>query len=444
MAKLSHHYIREILQTRCNVVSEDRLLVAVSGGADSMALLHLLHATGRELEVAHCNFLLRDSESDGDMQLVKDYCAQLDITLHVKRFETEAYAEENKVSIEMAARDLRYEWFNDLLEQQGLNAIVTGHHGHDSIETFFLNLVRGAGVKGLSGMSFRNDNIIRPLLECSSDEVQEYCKVKQIPYREDSSNSDTKFLRNKIRHEVIPVLESINPSFFKTMLNNMSHIKEAEQLLENEVDRFRNEILVEEHGKVLIPISKLELFPQKQSILFEVLRPYGFNTTVVDDLVAHLDGISGKQFFSETHRLIKDRHNLLVVKRENIDVDHFWLDEGETQSPLSIGVKLYDIPEDFKFSKDNNLVQLDADTIELPLLVRKWKQGDSFMPLGMSKFKKVSDFFIDNKFSLLEKEEAWLIVSGEDIIWIAGHRIDDRVKTTKRTKRILELKLANV
>lgn len=444
MSKLSQAYISQVLASQCELEMNDRLLVAVSGGADSMALLHLLHSVGRQLEVAHCNFQLRDDESEGDMQLVKDFCNKLSIVFHHKRFDTSQHAKYNKVSIEMAARELRYEWFQELLNSRGLDFILTGHHGNDSIETFFLNLLRGTGVRGLSGIQFRNKGIIRPLLEISQDDILTYCQLHSIPYREDSSNSDTKFLRNKIRHEIIPVFESMNPSFYKTMLNNMSHLQEAEQLLNYELERFRTEVLVDEHDKVLIPISKLELFPQKQTILFEVLRPYGFNTSVVNDVIEHLNGLSGKQFFSDTHRLIKDRHNLLVVRKEEVGVDHFWLEEGSIVSPVAMEVIVYDVPEDFKYSTDRRIAQLDADLIELPLLVRKWKQGDAFMPLGMNNFKKVSDFFIDNKFSIAEKESTWLVISGEDIIWIAGHRIDDRVKTTKRTRRILELKLGSL
>nr|WP_321408882.1 tRNA lysidine(34) synthetase TilS [uncultured Carboxylicivirga sp.] len=441
MTELTPQNVLKILHDKCGFKTNEAILVAVSGGSDSMALLHLL--TNRRINIcaAHCNFNLRGEESDGDQLLVENYCQENDIELHSKSFNTIEYARDHKLSIEMAARELRYEWFNQLLEQQQLAALVTGHHGNDSIETFFLNLVRGTGVKGLSGIQYKNGKVLRPLLDFSSQQIEEYCNIHQIPFRYDSSNSDVKYLRNKIRHEVIPFLEQMNPSFFSTMLNNMEHIHEAELLLEEVVEQFRDEVLVDEHDKVLIPISKLNLYAQKKTILFEILRPYGFNASVTDDVVQHLDGLSGKQFFSETHRLIKDRHNLLIMPREEVITDHFWLEEEQILSPVKVEAKIYPKPADFSFSKDSNLIHLDADLVDLPLLFRKWQEGDRFMPLGMTQFKKVSDFFIDNKFSIADKEQTWLAISGEDIVWIAGHRIDDRFKITNRTKIVLEVKL---
>ncbi|MCU4175005.1 tRNA lysidine(34) synthetase TilS [Carboxylicivirga sp. N1Y90] len=433
--------VAQVLREKCLVSTQDSLLVAVSGGADSMALLSLLSKQNWHIEAAHCNFQLREEESEGDAELVRSFCDNLGIRLHTKRFSTEAYAGQNKISIEMAARDLRYSWFNQLLSDHGLDFIISGHHGNDNIETFFLNLIRGTGVKGLTGMAYKNDKVLRPLLGYSQDDILIYCKENQIPYRDDSSNTDTKYLRNKIRHELIPVIETINPSFFKTMQNNMMHLNEAEMLLKHVVEEFRDEVLVDEHDQIIIPISKLQLYAEKRTILFEVLRPYGFNTTVVDEVLEHLDGLSGKQFFSDTHRLIKDRHNLLVLEKKDIEVDHFWVEEGLTLNPIKLLVSAYEKTPDFAFSKTNDQVHFDADTIELPLLVRRWQHGDEFMPLGMKGFKKLSDFFIDNKFSLADKENAWIMISGEDIIWVLGHRIDERFKTTKRTKRILEFKL---
>ncbi len=441
MLDLTPRNVQKILEGKCGLSLHQPILVAVSGGADSMVLIHLLKNRRINISVAHCNFNLRGEESDGDQRLVEEYCEQHEVKLYVKSFDTNHYAKENKVSIEMAARELRYGWFNKLIDEYQFEALLTGHHGNDSIETFFLNLVRGTGVKGLSGIQYRNGNILRPLLDFSRQQIEEYCHQNKISFRYDSSNSDVQYLRNKIRHEVIPVLEQMNPSFFNTMLHNMEHLQEAEMLLQEVVERFKAEVLVDEHEKVLIPISKLNMYAEKKTILFEVLRPYGFNASVVDDVVYHLDGISGKQFFSETHRLIKDRHNLLVMPIEEISVDHFWLEEGRTDLPVKVEAKIYKKPADFSFSTNPRLIHLDADLVDLPLLFRKWQEGDRFMPLGMSQYKKVSDFFIDNKFSLADKEQTWIAVSGEDIVWIAGHRIDDRFKITTRTKLILEIKL---
>jgi tRNA(Ile)-lysidine synthase len=441
MKQLDSNQVQTILREKCCIQPSDKLLVAVSGGADSMALLHLMHQLDYNVDAAHCNFCLRGEESDTDQQLVEKFCQQLDISCRVIAFETEKYASEHKVSIEMAARELRYEWFEQLRKEYGYAAILTGHHGDDSIETFFLNLVRGTGIKGLSGIASLNGFIARPFLDFSRACIEKYCQNHDVPFRHDASNDDTKYLRNKIRHEIIPVLTSINPSFFDTMQSNLAHLKDVEGLLELEVKRFKEQVMVDEHGKVIIPISKLEDFPQYASILFEVLRPYGFNTSIVEDVCRHLQGGSGKQFFSDQYRLIKDRHNLLVVAKEEQGVDHFWVEEGATDAALHLEVKIYERPKDFQFSKDSRLVHLDADLVDTPLLVRKWKQGDAFMPLGMKNFKKISDFFIDQKFSLTDKEEVWLMISGEEIVWIVGHRLDDRFKVTNRTRNILEVVL---
>ncbi|MBK3515856.1 tRNA lysidine(34) synthetase TilS [Carboxylicivirga marina] len=441
MDKLSFKNIQHVLESKCHIASEDKLLVAVSGGADSMALLNLLIEGGYKLIAAHCNFQLRGSDSDSDEQLVKGFCNSKNVKLVTTVFQTNAYAREKKISIEMAARELRYNWFSSLLDEHNLDAIVTGHHGNDSIETFFLNLVRGTGLRGLSGISYRNGNIIRPLLDYPRASVETYCEVNKIAYCHDESNDDTKFIRNKIRHDIVPVLESINPVFFDTMQSNLAHLKDAELMLKSEVERFQETDVVDEDDKVIIPISKLENYPHYSSLLFEVLRPYGFNSAVVAEVIDHLHGLSGKQFFSDSYRLIKDRHNLLVLPIEEVGVQHFWVEEGDNHEEVSMIIQVYDKPKGFRFSRNAGLIHLDADLVDLPLLVRKWKKADSFMPLGMTGFKKLSDFFIDEKYSLKDKEDAWLMESGEDIVWVLGRRIDDRFKVTNRTKRILEIEL---
>ncbi|MCT4647532.1 MAG: tRNA lysidine(34) synthetase TilS, partial [Carboxylicivirga sp.] len=411
------------------------------GGADSLAVLQLLQHAGYDIAAAHCNFRLRAEASDADEALVGEFCKDINIHLYKTSFDTKSFARANKLSIEMSARELRYNWFNDLLTANRFSAVVTGHHGNDSIETFFLNLVRGTGLKGLSGISYRNENVVRPLLDFSREEIETYCREQDIVYCHDASNDDCQFTRNKIRHEVIPVLQTINPSFFDTMQSNLGHLQDAERMLESEVQRFLDTDVVNEAGQVIIPISRLANYPHYASLLFEVLRPYGFNSAVVGEVIKHLHGESGKQFFTETHRLIKDRHNLLILPVEEIGVQHFWVEEGDQAEVCPMSVCVYTRPDNFQFSRDARLVHFDADLVELPLLVRKWKQGDAFMPLGMKGFKKISDFFIDQKYSLKDKEDAWLMISGEDIIWIVGKRLDDRFKVTNRTKRILEIAL---
>ncbi|WP_430809776.1 MULTISPECIES: tRNA lysidine(34) synthetase TilS [unclassified Carboxylicivirga] len=441
MQILDTEAIRKVMTARCGASSHDKLLVATSGGADSMALLNVLADAGYSVVAAHCNFQLRGQESDADEQLVTSFCQARAIPLHTRRFDTTGYASRYKVSIEMAARDLRYSWFDALMAEHGLDAVVTGHHGNDAIETFFLNLVRGTGVRGLSGIRYRHGKVLRPLLSCKRLVLERYCSEQQIAYRHDASNDDTKFMRNKIRHELIPVFEQMNPTFFETMQANLRHLNDAALLLESEVSRFIDTDVVVEDNKVMIPISRLDDYPHCASLLFEVLRPYGFNSAVVGEVVKQLHGRSGKQFFSSTHRLIKDRHNLLVLPIEDIGVQHFWLEEGTTKAALTMEVKVYEKPDDFRFSRQSTLIHLDADLLDFPLLVRKWKQGDAFVPLGMKGFKKLSDFFIDEKYSLKDKEDAWLLLSGEDIVWVLGKRIDERYKVSNRTRRIVEIAL---
>ncbi|WP_439183688.1 tRNA lysidine(34) synthetase TilS [Carboxylicivirga taeanensis] len=441
MPKLTQQLVQTVLDHNCHVSMGDKLLVAVSGGADSMALLHILQQGGYQLAAAHCNFQLRGEASDSDEQLVSDFCTANGIRLFKTTFATREHASANKISIEMAARELRYNWFNELLQEHNFSLVVTGHHGNDSIETFFLNLVRGTGVKGLTGISYRNKYVVRPLLAFARKQIEHYCLEHAISWCHDASNDDTRFIRNKIRHEVIPVLESINPSFFETMQANMQHLTDAEYMLEQEVERFIQTDVVNEAGTIIIPISKLKGYPHYASLLFEVLRPYGFNPVVVGEVLQHLDSSSGKQFFSASNRLIKDRHNLLVMPIEDLGVQHFWVEEGMTTHDLPMEIRIYDKPADFTFSRNPRLMHFDADLVDLPLLVRRWKQGDVFMPLGMKGFKKISDFFIDEKYSLKDKEEAWLMVSSEQIVCVPGKRLDERFKVMKRTKRILEIKL---
>jgi tRNA(Ile)-lysidine synthase len=429
------------LYENCGVKDDDRLLVAVSGGADSMALLELLVQCGLDVVVAHCNFHLRNEESDGDEHFVHDYCAKLQLPLHVKSFNTHDYAKEKGISIEMAARELRYEWFNGLAEEQNCKYIATGHHADDSIETFFLNLTRGTGIRGLTGIMPVSGNVIRPLLFASRHDVEHYCATHGIGYRTDSSNADTQFYRNRIRHEVIPALRKLNPSLQATMLQNMKRLRDLEALLDAEVERTRLEIVAEEDGKVLIPIRLLKEHPFQEAVVFELMRPFGFNQTVVANIIESLNGIPGRQFFSSTHRLIRDRYNLIVSPREESEDGLFFI-EGEDSHidfPFQASINVMERTPDYEFSKEPEVMHFDADLVDFPLTLRHWRDGDQFMPLGMNHFKKLSDFFIDEKFSLLQKESAWLILSGDDIIAIAGCRIDNRYKITSKTKTVLEI-----
>jgi len=443
---LSSSYVHKILGDKCGVTGYAKLLLTVSGGMDSMVMLDVMLDAGYYCEAAHCNFNLRGEESDGDALLVKKECEKRGVVLHVKSFDTKEYSAKNGISIEMAARELRYAWFHELLVQRGLDHMVTAHHGDDAIETFFLNLARGTGIKGLSGMRFVNGKVVRPFLNLSRKDVEEYAGKMNIEYRHDSSNDEVRYLRNKVRHEILPRFKEMNPSFFSTMTDNLKRLAEVEELLEAEVERFRESSVVEEHGKVLIPISRLEEHPQKSAVLYELLRPYGFSSGSIDDIINSLSGIPGKQFFSHTHRLIRDRFNLILFEIRETSDDEIYIDSDteELESPVHLKFRSFRKPDDHRFSTDPLVAQFDADTVDFPLVLRRWRQGDSFRPLGMTGFKKLSDFFVDLKLSLADKEEVWILQSGDDIMWIVGMRIDDRFKITNRTKNVLEIKCVDI
>ena len=438
---LTPAYIQRILEKECSVTLSSKLLLTVSGGMDSMAMLDVILKAGYECEAAHCNFNLRGEESDGDEKLVRDECERRGVKLHVKSFDTKKYASEHGISIEMAARDLRYEWFHSLLDECSLDVMVTAHHGDDAIETFFLNLTRGTGIRGLSGMEFAAGKVVRPMLELSRADIEDYAERNNIKYRHDSSNDEVKHLRNKVRHEIMPRFAEMNPAFFSTMKENLKHLAEVEELLEAEVKRFRDESVVEEHGRVLIPLMRVNEHPQKSAILYELLRPYGFNPATIGDIIKSISGIPGKQFYSPTHRLIRDRFNFILFENREVAEDEVYID-SETEyvdEPVHLELRTFVKREHYTFSTNPLVAHFDADTVDFPLILRRWRQGDMFRPLGMKGFKKLSDFFTDQKLSIVDKEEVWILQSGDDIIWVAGMRIDDRFKITNRTKNILEI-----
>ena len=438
---LTPAYIQRIFEKECSVAPSSKLLLTVSGGMDSMVMLDVISRAGYECEAAHCNFNLRGEESDGDEQLVREVCKRLGVKLHVKSFKTKEYAEANGISIEMAARDLRYEWFYSLLEKQDQDFMVTAHHGDDAVETFFLNLTRGTGIRGLSGMKYVTGKVVRPFLDLSRADIETYASKNDIRYRHDSTNDEVKYLRNKVRHEILPRFAEMNPSFFSTMKANLKRLAEVEELLEAEVKRFRDESVVEEHGRVLIPLMRVNEHPQKSAVLYEILRPYGFNPKTIGDIIKSISGIPGKQFYSPTHRLIRDRFNFILFENREVSDDEYFIDSetASMEEPVKLAFRVFEKPGDYTFSTNPLIAHFDADSVDFPLILRRWRQGDTFRPLGMKGFKKLSDFFTDQKLSIADKEEVWVLQSGDDIMWVAGMRIDDRFRITPRTKNILEI-----
>ena len=413
-------------------LKEDKLIVAISGGGDSVCLMHILLDLGYAFELAHCNFKLRDKESEGDKIFIQELAKKHNLILHIKEFDTKEYASKNKISIQMAARNLRYDWFKSLLVSENAKYILLGHHAQDAVETFFINLLRGSGIKGLLPILEKRINIVRPLINIHSSEIEDYLITKKIDYRNDSSNFSLKYLRNKIRHRVLPLLTSINPSIQKTILHEFKILEGVAEVYYQKIEEVKQELLHDEEGDIKINISKLLELSPLNNYLYELLNPYGFKT--IDSIAQALRSQSGKQFFSKTHKLLIDRKYIFISKMD-FNEDRLVLIKEETElikTPIHLS---FSITDNVELVQDLNIGKLDFSKLKFPLTLRKWRDGDKFMPLGMQRFKKLSDYFIDNKFSIFQKKRQWVLCSNKDIIWIVGDRIDNRYKLLPNTKK---------
>lgn len=423
---------------------DDRILLALSGGVDSVVLAELLLELGYTFSAAHCNFHLRGEESNRDAEFVIKWAERKKVKLFVQDFDTYAYMQEKGISLEMAARELRYSWFENLMQENQIDYLLTAHHADDSAETFFINLLRGTGIAGLHGILPKNGNIIRPLLFATRKSILDYAELKNIQFVEDSTNSETKFLRNKIRHRVIPMLKEISPDFDSIIRKNIERLRDTETIFRSAIEKVKDEIIIRENENIKISIAELQSLNPMGIYLYEILSDYGFNESVVNNVSMVLDAESGKRFYSKTHCLLKDREYLLIYP----------IEKEETETEYSIDAEITSIIEPFKAKievlkdlnfisvpKKANVAMLDMDLLSFPLELRHWKQGDSFVPFGMRKKKKLSDFFTSNKYSLLDKERQWLLCSGDEIVWVVGKRIDDRFKISNSTKSVLKIEI---
>ena len=416
-----------------------RLLVAVSGGPDSVVLLDALHREGFFVVIAHCNFHLRGEASNEDAAFVKSLAAKYQVPYCLIDFDTEKVAEERKISIEMAARDLRYEWFSQMADEHNCDLIAVAHNADDTVETFFLNLTRGSGLQGLSGMAQLRGKIVRPLLKVSRKQIMEYIAEYNLQYRIDATNLETIYTRNKIRHNLIPQFEEINPSFLNTMANNMRFIASAQSIVEAYVAEAYKKVVKIENERIIFDLKALKQCQGIDTLLFIWLTPYGFSSDVIMQLYHSLfDNLSGKQFISATHRIVLERESIELELIQSKDAIHcVFIEQEETSldSPVHLEIKEVDIA-DFELIKSANVACFDADKLQYPLILRRWQQGDWFIPFGMKGRKKISDFFVDKKFSTIEKEQLWLLTSGDDIVWVVGHRVDARYAVTDKTQRV--------
>ena len=419
-------------------LEKSRLLIAISGGLDSVVLAHLCHKMKLNFSLAHCNFNLRGDESDADEDFVLQIAEDFNVEVFVESFETKTYAETHQLSTQMAARELRYAWFNELMEQLHFDYLLTAHHADDNLETFLINLTRGTGLEGLTGIPEINGNIIRPILPFSREEIESYAKSNKLNWREDSSNITTKYLRNKLRHDVIPALKETNPQLLQNFNKTLSFLKDSNEIVEDRIAELQKKIVTIDGDLILFNIKKLQKLSNPKAYLYQLLKD--FNFTEWDDVTNLLSAQSGKQVFSETHRLLKDRDVLILSKILSKDKILINISENDYEIQTPMGKLTF---EDVKRinSTIEAIIYVDKKKLQYPLMLREWEEGDYFQPFGMEGKKKLSKFFKDEKMSLIEKEQSLLLCSGKDIVWIVGKRADDRFKVTEKTSQILKIQL---
>lgn len=419
------------------------ILLAVSGGVDSVVLCKLFALSGQPFGIAHCNFQLRGRASDEDQLFTRQLAITYQVPFFTETFNTLEHAAIQKISVEMAARELRYSWLENIRKSHGFHAIATAHHRDDNVETVLLHLTKGTGLAGLHGMHPRREHIIRPMLALSKTEITEFARQHQLPFREDASNRDSVFQRNLLRNEVIPLLEKINPAFKESFAASIQKFRDAESIYKKGLEYYRKKLITQRGPDYYIPIKLLLQFEGIKTILYELLKDYGFNEKEVAQIHSRMREGSGQQYFSESHRVIQYRDFLILTCREpqpsnivlveNIKKPVRLPDGGMLKFHLLKGAHISDTPPE--------IALLDHSKLQFPLVIRRWRQGDYFYPFGMQrKKKKLSDFFTDNKLSQLDKERAWIVESDKRIVWVVGYRIDDRFRVAATTPETLKIR----
>ena len=405
-----------------------RIIVALSGGADSVALLRILHTLGYDCEAAHCNFHLRGAESDRDEMFVRELCKTMRIPLHTIDFATEQYAIEKKISIEMAARELRYQWFAEIKEKTKADVIAVAHHQDDSVETVLLNLIRGTGINGLLGIRPKNGDIVRPLLCISRKEITDYLQNAGQEYMTDSTNLQDEYTRNKIRLNLLPLMQEINPLVKEHIIDTSNYLNDVNRIYNKGIEEGKQRVI--EKGNIrIVPLLKE---PSPEALLFEILYPLGFNAAQTKNILAMLEGQTGKQFMGKDGwRVVKDRELLLIDKKEKQEIPPFCLIKEEKE-----------YTKDFIIPREKHIACFDTDKLIGEINLRKWQTGDIFIPFGMKGKKKISDYLTDRKFSIIQKENQWVLCCGDKIIWIVGERTDNRFRIDEKTKKVTVFKMS--
>jgi tRNA(Ile)-lysidine synthase len=432
--------IQSFINEKSLFTIDDKLLVAVSGGVDSVVLSYLLNSCGYKIVIAHCNFQLRGEASDGDQIFVETLSKDLGVVCHSKRFDTEGYVLEKKLNTQLAARELRYQWFEELRHEFGYKYIVTAHHASDNIETVLYNFTKGTGLRGLTGMKPKNNAIVRPLLWAKKEEIQTFAEVQNYAFREDASNESDKYTRNYIRHHIVPALQHINPSFETTAIDNLKHLAETQILFDFFIKKIKMDAIEWEYKQFFIDKNEIKAYPSVATILFEILKDYGFNATQVAQILQDDEHRTGSLFYSQTYKLLIDRHHYIVapIHEQTIGKEYFTILKEDTllgNNHTELSFHYSDTISPI-FPHDPHIACLDAEKLTFPLVLRKWIEGDRFQPLGMAgKNQLLSDFFRLKKLSQFEKEEVWVLETAEnEICWVVGYRIDERFKITDDVK----------
>jgi len=425
------------------MLSSDKVLVAVSGGADSVVLAHLMHKSPYPSAIAHMNFQLRGRESDDDEAFVRKLAPQLGVEVFVQKVDTAQYAQKNQLSTQVAARDLRYTFFEELAQQHGFTKIAVAHHADDQAETFFINLQRRSGIRGLAGIPVRREKIIRPLLFATRQEIEDYANINKLVYRNDSSNSSNYYLRNRIRHHLLPKAEEVLPGFMEAIPAVMSHLRETDVMIRQMISQQQSRLFRRVGEEVRISLNDLQLLTPLHTWLHYLLEDFGFNGEVLQSAAEVITNReSGRIFFSDKFKMVIDRSSMIILRKKAQSDSEEVLIYAESQnihSPLNLSFQMMDKNEVSDLKVPPTTALFDLERLEFPLLLRKWKHGDRFQPFGMKGSRLVSDFLIDAKVDVIEKERVYVLTSGEQIIWVVGYRAASGASVTHKTKKIFKV-----